>query len=144
MLYNIQSFKELNTFIIFTQLTAMAVYIIFPNCQNLRPDVYPRDNFLTDIVRLLQTFDTSTNVCPSLHVAYSIGIASAWLKEKGVPTLWKLFVTIACVLICASTAFIKQHSVIDIFAAIPLCIVAEWIVYGKSFWLKRLRKHKTA
>ena len=78
-LYNVENFKRLQIFIIVTQVAAMIIYITFPNFQPLRPDVYPRDNFLTDIVALLQTADTNSNVCPSLHVAYSIGIASIWL-----------------------------------------------------------------
>ncbi len=139
-LYNTDNFKGLMTFIIVTQVVAMVIYIIFPNRQDLRPTDFPRDNFFSDIVSLLYTFDTSTNVCPSLHVAYSIGIASSWLKEKSACWLWKAFVVIAAVLICLSTAFIKQHSVVDAFVAIPVCILAEVIAYGKSYWKKRLTK----
>ena len=42
----------------------MAVYIIFPNRQDLRPLVFPRDNLLTKGVALLYSVDTNTNVCP--------------------------------------------------------------------------------
>lgn len=139
-LYNVDSFKKLSTFIIITQVVAMAVYIIFPNCQDLRPEVFPRDNILTQIVGFLYSFDTNTGVFPSLHVAYSIGIASVWLKEKNVWKWWKVFVVIAVVLICLATAFIKQHSVLDGFAAIVVCIFAEAIVYGKCYWLKKVKK----
>lgn len=135
-LYNTENFKGLMTFIIVTQVVAMAIYIIFPNRQDLRPTDFPRDNFFSDIVSLLYTFDTSTNVCPSLHVAYSLGIASSWLKEKSACGLWKTFVVIAVILICLSTAFIKQHSVVDAFVAIPVCILAEVIAYGKTYWKK--------
>ena len=83
-LYNPDNFKNLMKFIIVTQITAMAIYIIFPNRQDLRPTEFVRDNFLIDVVQFLYTFDTSTNVCPSLHVAYSIGIASTWLRESSV------------------------------------------------------------
>lgn len=133
-LYNVKNFRGLQTFIIVTQVVAMAIYIIFPNRQDLRPEVFPRENILTDLVSVLYTFDTSTNVCPSLHVAYSIGIASAWLKEGSVGWKTKTFVTVTCILVCLSTAFIKQHSVVDAFVAIPVCILAEWIAFGK--WWK--------
>ena len=126
-LYNVENFKRLQIFIIVTQIAAMVIYIIFPNFQPLRPDVYPRDNFLTDIVALLQTADTNSNVCPSLHVAYSIGIASIWLKEKDAKWWIKTLIVIFCILVCLSTAFIKQHSVIDGLVAIPVCILAEGI-----------------
>ena len=135
-LYNTEGFKRLQTFIIVTQVVAMAIYILFPNRQDLRPTEFANDNLLTQGVSFLYSFDTSTNVCPSLHVAYSLGLASAWLKEKDVSAWWKTFVVIAVVLICLSTAFIKQHSVVDIFAALPLGVLAEIIAYRKP-WRKK-------
>lgn len=140
LLYNVDSFKRLQTYIIITQAVAMAAYILFPTRQDLRPAVFPRDNFLTDCISFLYRFDTNTGVCPSLHVAYSIGIASVWLKEKGVSLLWKGFVVVAVILICLSTMFIKQHSAVDFFAALPVCLLAEGILYGKSYWLPRFHR----
>lgn len=135
-LYNTRSFRELMTYIIVTQVVAMAVYIVFPNRQDLRPDEFLRDNVLTRIVGFLYSLDTSTNVCPSLHVGYSLGLASAWLKEKGVAVGWKIFMVVAVILVCLSVTFIKQHSVVDIFAALPMCLLAELIAYRKR-WLRR-------
>ena len=135
-LYNPDNFKNMMKFIIVTQVVAMAIYILFPNRQDLRPEVFVRDNIFTNIVRLLYTFDTSTNVCPSLHVAYSIGIASTWLKEKSASKWCKTFITIFCFLVCISVAFVKQHSVVDIFVALPVCLLAEWIAFGRSYWRK--------
>ncbi len=142
LLYKVDSFKKLQIYIIITQVIAMAVYILWPNRQDLRPDVFPRDNFLTYIVGLLYSVDTSTGVCPSLHVAYSIGIASVWLKDKSDSKVVKAIIVSGVILICVSVAFIKQHSVVDIFAAIPLCMLAEWIVFGKYYRQKRLIKTK--
>lgn len=136
LLYNVESFKSLQTFIIITQVVAMAIYIIFPSRQDLRPLEFARDNFLTQCVSLLYSVDTNTGVCPSLHVAYSIGIASVWLKEKSASNPWKIFVVIAVILICLSTMFIKQHSAVDFFAALPVCLLAEMIVYGKKYMKK--------
>ena len=138
-LYNVENFKRLQIFIIVTQIAAMVIYIIFPNFQPLRPDVYPRDNFLTDIVALLQTADTNSNVCPSLHVAYSIGIASIWLKEKDAKWWIKTLIVIFCILVCLSTAFIKQHSVIDGLVAIPVCILAE-VISCFGYWKEKFKK----
>ena len=139
LLYNVDSFKRLQIFIIITQAVAMAIYIFFPNRQDLRPTQFPRDNFLTRSVAFLYRIDTNTGVCPSLHVAYSIGIASVWLKEKGVHLLWKSFVVISAILICLSTMFIKQHSAVDFLAALLVCLLAEAIVYGKDYWRPRLK-----
>ncbi|MBQ8559661.1 MAG: phosphatidic acid phosphatase [Tyzzerella sp.] len=139
-LYNPDNFKNMMKFIIVTQIVAMAIYIIFPNRQDLRPDEFVRDNIFTDIVGLLYTFDTSTNVCPSLHVAYSVGIASTWLKEKSASKGCKTFIGIFCFLVCISVAFVKQHSVVDIFVAIPVCLLAEWVAFGKCRVHKRTNK----
>lgn len=139
LLYNVDSFKRLQTFIIITQVVAMAIYIVFPSRQDLRPAEFPRDNFLTRCVAFLYSADTSTGVCPSLHVAYSIGIASVWLKEKGISKWWKAFVVVAVILICLSTMFIKQHSAVDFFAALPVCLLAEMLVYGKDYWRDRFK-----
>ncbi len=132
LLYSVDSFKKLQTYIIITQVIAMAAYILVPSRQDLRPEVFPRDNFLTWILGLIYSFDTSTGVCPSLHVAYSLGIASTWLKEKRASKLWKVVVTVWCLVICVSVSFVKQHSVIDIFAAIPMCLFAEWFVFFRK------------
>ncbi len=138
LLYDVYSFKKLQTFIMITQAIAMIAYILFPSRQDLRPLEFPRDNLLTQTVGFLYAFDTNTGVCPSLHVAYSLGIASVWLKQKDVSRWWRGFVLIAVILICLSTAFLKQHSVVDIFAAIPVCLFAEIVLYGKDYWKPRL------
>ena len=134
--YNLDSFKKLQTFIMITQLVATIIYIVYPNCQNLRPTEFTRDNILTDYIGFLYAFDTNTGVCPSLHCAYSIGIASVWLKEKDVSWAWKGFIVIFVILICLSTMFIKQHSAVDFFAALPVCLLAEILVF-KVFYKKK-------
>lgn len=140
-LYHPDYFKSLMKFIIVTQITAMVIYIVFPNRQDLRPIAFERENLFTYIVGWLYAFDTSTNVCPSLHVAFSVGIASTWLKEPMVSKRCKTFVTVFCFMVCISVAFVKQHSVVDIFAAIPICILAEWVAFGKNYYKRIGRKN---
>lgn len=138
LLYNVDSFKRLQMFFIITQICAVAVYIIFPNRQDLRPAAFPRDNFLTRCIGVLYRIDTNTGVCPSLHVACSVGMGSVWVKQK-VSKIWKAFAVISVILICLSTMFIKQHSAVDFFAALPVCLLAEIIVYGKDYWWARFK-----
>jgi len=140
LLYNVENFKGLQTYIIITQAIAMTAYILFPTRQDLRPEVLPRDNFLTDIVAILYSADTNTGVCPSLHVGYSLGIASAWLKERSASPLGKTAVVIFVVLVCLSVAFVKQHSVVDIYAAIPMCLVAEFFAFRPYYKNRRAAK----
>jgi len=132
LLYDVESFRKLQTYIIITQIVAMACYILIPTRQDLRPEVFPRENVFTGIVATLYAFDTSTGVCPSLHVAYSLGIASVWLRQKEASKGWKAFVVIAVILICLSTMFIKQHSAVDVLAAIPVALLAEWLLYSRK------------
>lgn len=135
LLYHVDNFKGLQTYIIVTQAIAVVCYIVWPSRQDLRPDLdtLGRENFLTWIMNIIYSQDTNTGVCPSLHVAYSLGIASAWLKEKSATWYVKTFVVIFVIFVCLSVAFTKQHSVADIFAAIPVCLVAEVVAFGKYY-----------
>ena len=91
-----------------------------------------RDNLLTRLAAFIYAFDTPTGVCPSLHVAYSLGIASAWCHKRDCGRAWKGFMILSAVAISLSTAFVKQHSVVDIFAALPVCLLAEYLVFGRT------------
>lgn len=132
LLYSVDSFKKLQTYILITQLLATAVYILYPSRQELRPTAFPRENFLTDVLGMIYTVDTPTGVFPSLHVAISIGIASVWLRERSVKPWIRGAIAAFCFGVCLSVAFVKQHSVLDAFAAIPVCMVAEWLVFFRG------------
>ena len=139
LLYDIDSFRRLQIFIMITQAVAMLAYIIYPSIQDLRPAVMPRRNVFTAILSFIYAFDTPTGVCPSLHVAYSMGIMSTWLKYQGARAGFKAFIVIFVIVICLATAFVKQHSFVDIFWALPVSLLAEILVFGKDWWLPRLR-----
>ena len=140
LLYDVGAFKKLQTYIMITQAVAMTIYILWPSRQDLRPEEFVRDNFLTRLMAFIYSFDTNTGVCPSLHVAYSLGIASVWRKKKDAPVWFKVFVIFAVVMISMSVCFVKQHSALDALAALPVCALAEALVYGKDYWLPRLRR----
>lgn len=143
LIYSVDSFRRLSIFIMITQAVAMICYVIYPSIQLLRPETMPRDNFLTRVITFLYAFDTPTGVCPSLHVAYSVGIASVWCKQTWVKTGWKVGMIGLVIVIIFSTFFIKQHSVVDAIAAIPVCILAEAVVFGK-YWMNKLRGKSSA
>ena len=136
-LYDIQSFRDLSWFIIITQIVAMAVYIVYPNRQDVRPETFANRNVFTWVLSIIYTFDTPTGVCPSLHVAYSIGIGSAWLKKKDASPVWKAVLVVWIVMICLSVMFVKQHSAVDVLCALPLGLLAELIVYRKRYFGRR-------
>ena len=142
--FDIPRFKQVQIFILITQIIAMTCYILFPSRQDLRPETFARDNFLTRLMAFIYSFDTNTGVCPSLYVAYSIGIASVVAKDDYFSRSFKIGLTAFVILICLATMFVKQHSAVDVFAALPVCLVAEAIIFGRSYWLPRFRKEKTA
>ena len=135
--YDVSSFRRLQTYIIITQLVAMAIYILFPTRQDLRPEEFVRSNVLTQLISFIYSFDTNTGVCPSLHVAYSMGILSVFLKDKDISKGWKVFLSADVFFICLSVCFVKQHSAVDVLAAMPVCLLAEGLVFGKDYWRHR-------
>ncbi len=103
----------------------LLTYFIWPNGLNLRPEVYPRDNLLTDLCALLQGVDTPTNVCPSIHVYSTLVIHRAVCHSGLGKKRWIVITScVIAILICLSTMFIKQHSIGDVIAAIILFVVS--------------------
>ena len=134
-LYDIPNFRRLSIYIMVTQAGAMLVYILWPNIQLLRPETMPRDNFFTWVLAFVYRFDTPTGVLPSLHAAYSIAILSVFEHRKETSLQWRILLPIFVVIIIAATFFIKQHSVLDAAAALPLCLIGEALIY----WFKVLK-----
>lgn len=130
LLFDVESFKKYMYFIIISYSVTIFIYLVFPNCQNLRPTEFVNDNVFTDIMRRYYAFDTNTNVCPSLHVVGSLAVASAAMHTKGFEKKWvKALFWVTAVLISISTVFVKQHSVVDVLAAVPLCLCVYGWVY---------------
>lgn len=133
LLYDIDAFRGFMKFIIISYSIAIGIYLVFPTCQELRPLVFERDNILTRLVAGLYAFDTSTNVCPSIHVIGSVAVwCASWHIKAFQTTGWKWFFGISTFLISVSTVFLKQHSVVDILMAIPVCVIAYWFSFAKQ------------
>lgn len=133
MLYDIENFKGLQKYIMVTQAIAMLVYILYPSRQDLRPETFAHSNIFTWVVGIIYAFDTPTGVLPSLHVGYSLGIVSAWLKSREARTGEKIFVVVFVGFVILSIHFIKQHSFLDVLAAVPMCFLAELIAF-QPYW----------
>ena len=121
LLYDTESFKKFMKFIIVSYSLAIVIYMLFPNCQELRPMVLERDNIFTKFLEDFYQFDTNTNVCPSIHVIGSVAVMlCGWnCKNLNAPG-WRIFFGISAFLISISTVFLKQHSALDILAALPV------------------------
>lgn len=134
LVYDVESFRKYTKFLIISMTTSSVIFILYPSYQQLRPAVFPRDNILTDIVGLLYLTDTNTNVFPSEHAIGALAVFCASLHTRGLHSPWKTTVIgIMTVLICLSTVFLKQHSILDVIAALPICMIAYIACYGKEY-----------
>jgi len=130
LLFDPESFRKMMRFIMVSYTAAMVIYILFPNCQQLRPAVFSRDNVWTRFIAAWYQFDTNTNVCPSIHVIGALAVCfCAWHCPRLRGWGWRLAFGGSALLISVSTVFLKQHSVLDVLAALPVCAGAYWAVY---------------
>lgn len=94
---------------------------------------WPLFGMMFSFVERFYSFDTNTNVCPSIHVLGSVaamlGLIDCQRLQK---PRFKLFAVIAALLICVSTVFMKQHSVLDVIAAAPLCLLGHYLCYYRA------------
>lgn len=141
--YDIPAFNNYIKFTILTYTLTLIIYIIYPTVQELRPVTFERENIFTKIVTMLYNFDTNTNVCPSMHVIGSFAVYFSARKSKLFSSLpWRIAFLVAALLISASTVFLKQHSVIDIFYALVVCALCYPFVFmtDKLKTRERVRK----
>lgn len=140
-----RAFRRLMMVTILTYGGGLLMFILFPTCQNLRPVSFARDNILTRLMAWFYTCDTSTNVCPSLHVCGSL--AAGWglidTKRFSSPKRRRAVMAVALT-ICVSTVFVKQHSIIDTVCGFLFSGYAWLMVYGspvKSWNTMKLQKY---
>lgn len=106
------------------------VSLVYPNGHTLRP-VLGDGGIFIEATKLLYTIDTSTNILPSLHVYEAVACCMAILKNRECRMKkWLPQITgILTILIVLSTMFLKQHTVIDVIAALILNFVCYLLVY---------------
>ena len=131
--FDVPGFRRMMYFVMITYSVTLIIYFLFPTCQTLRPEVFPRDNALTRFIAGFYEFDTNTNVCPSLHVIGSMAAFFAfWYAPIFSKRGWRIASTVAAILISISTVFMKQHSVLDVLAALPLCAIGYYFAYVRT------------
>lgn len=119
---------------------AVVIFFLYPSgLVGFRPAEFPRDNICTELVKFLHKADTPTNVLPSLHVYNTLVIMAAAFHSQTFGKYKKaicITTTVWGLLICASTVFLKQHSIIDVWAAMILFAVVYPITYHTKFFKK--------
>lgn len=140
--------KEYNKFV-FNMELGMIVFVVisflYPNGQDLRPDLAVTDRF-TALINLLYTVDTSTNILPSLHVYASVACCIALCRNerfrKNPALQWIVIILTAS--ICLSTMLIKQHSIIDVTAAFLFNGLFYFIIYQLEYSAVKISARKKA
>lgn len=94
----------------------------------MRPDfeTLGRENIATRLVQLIYAADTPARcVMPSMHVAVSFAMLFAVLRSKIMlkKPIYRVLAAVWCVAISLSTVFIKQHSILDVFAGIGTAVL---------------------
>ena len=121
--------------LIFNLMMGMTVFLVvsyvYPNVQQLRPAVFPRNNIFTQLIAGIYRTDTPTNILPSIHVFNSLAVYFAihncqTLKDKKWLQGGSLILSS---LIILSTMFIKQHSVIDVCLGTTLALFGHLLFY---------------
>ncbi|HWT74919.1 MAG TPA: phosphatase PAP2 family protein [Mobilitalea sp.] len=121
----------------------LTIYTIWPNGQHLRVDLNSlgRSNIFITMLSKIYSIDTPTNVFPSIHVFNSVSAFIAINKSERLHKIkwlqWSAF--LLTVLICMSTVFLKQHSVMDVMGALVLNIIMYVIVYVPT-WNKATQR----
>lgn len=128
-----KGFKRYMTYIGVSFFTALLLFALFPNGQDLRPDLdtLGRENLFTRLIGVLYASDTNTNVCPSLHV---VGSLAAWFavlhNDRLRRTRWvPIVVGVLACLISVSTVMIKQHSLLDMIVGVPYALFLYRLLY---------------
>lgn len=108
----------------------IVVSLIYPNGQNLRPEL-TGDGIFIQLVQYLYTIDTPTNILPSIHVFNSIACCIAVFHHKPFQKRKVLLTSTAVLttLIVLATVFLKQHTLVDVIAAAALNIVCYQLLY---------------
>ncbi len=140
LLYDKEDYQNLAFILMNGATVCFLCYIFLPTGLSLRVDI-TRDNVFANLMRLLWEIDTPTNVCPSLHVSVSTSIALVAFKSKKMKKtpVFKWAVIIWMLLICVSTVFVKQHSIIDVFCGAAVTAVLGAVAYHTD-WKKFIAK----
>ena len=134
-----KSYYRLCAFLFIGMTISLIICTVFPNGTAFRPAINPEKNIFSWMVFHLYRTDTCTNVFPSIHVFNSIGVHLAVMHSEklGGNQLIRTGSFILMVLICLSTVFLKQHSVLDGFGSITMAYFLYSAIYSKAYGYSR-------
>ena len=131
--YDTKSYDKLCLMMFSGMTFCLILYMLLPNGLDIRPtaEQIGRSNPAMWVMQLLWKADASVNVCPSIHcqstACMAVAFSGSTLAKKR-PEL-KVLAWVWAALICLSTVFTKQHSVIDVFCGLAVAFVWVPVLY---------------
>ena len=121
--YEKNKLKEYFVTYMVCSIISSIIFVFFPTTIN-RPSV-DNNNFFNILVNFIYSNDTpALNCFPSLHALYSM----LWILyigfNKKVNRVYRLIISILCILIILSTLFIKQHAIVDLLGSLLVLILS--------------------
>ena len=114
------------------ELVCGLFFILMPTT-NVRPEVMGTD-LASQLVVLLYQVDPPQNLFPSIHCMVSwfcfIGVRS----DRRIPLWYRGFNCVFALAVCASTLFLKQHCIPDVFAGVLLAEATYAIAQRTEFY----------
>jgi hypothetical protein len=125
-----EAFKKASQYLIMMFLFCDIMFFFIPTAIDFQPETFANDNIFTRLTKGLYDIDEPTNVCPSEHVIGAIAVIFIALDTKKFRSAkWMIPIVILAILISLSILFVKQHSVWDLVAALPFCVLCRLICY---------------
>ena len=108
-------------------LFLMTLYLMFYDAEG-------QHDLFTWLVQRIYAADTNTNVLPSMHVIGCAALTLACFDSEPLRRRHLQWVMLPLGLVISmSTVFVKQHSILDVFVAIPVCVILYFIIYHRAF-----------
>lgn len=128
--FEVPVFIRFMKYLMITLTISIVIYIVWPTGQDMWPEKFPRDNIFTWLTGLIYKADYNTNICPSEHVTTAFGVVFAAMSSKRLSSKkWMIFFWTEAILVVLSIAFIKQHSVLDALAAVPVIMTGYFAAF---------------
>ncbi len=122
-----REFLLMCSLIFLSNFLSMLVCTFYPSMHDLRPaEEMIGTDFFGSIVRWLYGTENPYCILPSQHCMLAIAITFGLITSDSLKNnlAVKIVLPIYTVLVMLSTVFIKQHSIVDVFAAMVMCIPA--------------------
>lgn len=112
------------------------VFMLYPtSVYGIRPKTVEIKGLFTFLCNIIYSNDNPVNACPSLHCYEALLIhlttfSPEFMRKR---TGLRIASAVLMILICASTVFVKQHSLLDVIIGCALAVMSYLIVYKLIF-----------